>query len=61
MKYVDVRKMQFFFLNMVELDAQLLDPLPDQTRYQPVAVGSEFPCMFMYYVLYKLRNANLNP
>ena len=46
---------------MVELDAQLLDPLPDQTRNQPVAFGSEFPCMCMYYVLYKLRNANLNP
>ena len=53
--------MHISFPMMIELDAQLLDPLPDQTRYQPVAVGSEFPCMFMYYVLYKLRNANLNP
>ena len=58
---INVRRMHIFFPMMIELDAQLLDPLPDQTRYQPVAVGSEFPCMFMYYVLYKLRNANLNP
>ena len=41
---------------MVEFDAQLSVPLPDQTRNQPVAVGSEFPCMCMDYVLYKLRN-----